>query len=77
VKMAVSEVARGRRIGQQVAEALIQRARDRGMNSLYLETNSRLQPALGLYRKLGFTQVALDPDSDYDRADIRMTITLE
>jgi DNA-binding MarR family transcriptional regulator/GNAT superfamily N-acetyltransferase len=76
VKMAVDEVARGRRIGRRVAEALLQRARDRGMHRLYLETNSKLVPALGLYETLGFTSIEIDPDSDFDRADIRMMLDL-
>ncbi len=77
VKMAVSEIARGRGIGRKLADALIRRARDRGMNRLYLQTSSKLLPALGLYQALGFTEIALDPESDFDRADMRMTLLLE
>jgi len=76
IKMAVDESARGQGIGRLVAEALIQRARDRGMESLYLETNSQLVPALNLYERLGFVEIELCDDSAFARADVRMKMDI-
>ena len=77
VKMAVDRHAQGRKIGRMLGEAIIDRARMRGMHELYLETNSRLVPALSLYRQLGFEHVELDPNSDFARADVRMKMALK
>jgi len=43
---------------------------------MYLETNTRLSPALGLYRKLGFERRDFPRKSDYSRADVYMDIDL-
>jgi ribosomal protein S18 acetylase RimI-like enzyme/DNA-binding transcriptional ArsR family regulator len=53
-KMAVAPQARGRGIGTMLAEAIIDRARDLGATTLYLETSPRLEAAVHLYKKLGF-----------------------
>ena len=42
-----------------------------------LVTNSRLTPAIGLYAKRGFRRVALDPSSEYARADVQMELDLK
>src|SRR5277367_667494 len=49
-KMAVTEAHKGRGIGRELMAACIERARSAGAGRLYLETNSSLAPALGLYR---------------------------
>jgi DNA-binding MarR family transcriptional regulator len=76
VKMAVDKMAQGRKIGRMLGEAIIERARARGMHELYLETNSQLVPALNLYRSLGFETVDLNPHSEFERADVRMKLIL-
>lgn len=75
-KMTVSSDARGRGIGKLIALAVIDRTRDLGFHKLYLETNSGLAPALGLYRELGFVRRPSPFDSDYHRADVYMEMTL-
>ena len=42
-----------------------------GATRLYLETNSGLAPALGLYRAMGFKDLA-PTDTPYVRADVFM-----
>ncbi|MBX2801396.1 MAG: GNAT family N-acetyltransferase [Myxococcales bacterium] len=74
-KMAVAEHARGRQLGWLLGRAAIERARDMGAERLYLESNRRLVPAIGLYRRLGFTEIFGDP-SPYARADIHMELAL-
>jgi GNAT superfamily N-acetyltransferase len=74
-KMAVSPAAQGQGVGRLLGSAAIERARRAGARRVELLTNSRLAPALHLYRKLGFVQVPVG-DTEYDRADVRMVLEL-
>lgn len=73
-KMTVSETARGAGLGRLLMQACIDRAQADGAPRLYLETNSSLAPALGLYRAMGFVDLdpAMRPPSDYARCDVWM-----
>jgi GNAT superfamily N-acetyltransferase len=51
----VVEQARGTGAGRALAEACIERARDRGCGRIQLDTNEDNEPALRLYKSLGFT----------------------
>ena len=75
-KMAVSPAAQGLGIGLLLGQACIERARALGAKRVYLESNTRLKPALSLYHKLGFRKV-VGPPSPYERADIQMDLWLE
>ena len=75
-KMAVTEAHKGRGVGRELMAACIERARQVGAPRLYLETNSRLAPALGLYRRFGFQQVEPAEPSPYARADVMMELVL-
>ena len=72
-KMGVDNSAKGLGIGELLGQSIIEEARKMGLKRLYLETNSRLLPALNLYQKLGFTMVK-DFSSPYSRADVAMEI---
>ena len=74
-KMAVAEAARGRGIGWLLGVAVVDRARALGASRVYLESNTVLEPALNLYRKLGFLPVAKRP-SPYERANVQMELLL-
>jgi GNAT superfamily N-acetyltransferase len=74
-KMAVSEEARGKHIGWQLGQAIIQRARELGAKKLYLESNTSLNAAISLYYKMGFVRVYGRP-TPYDRCDIQMELIL-
>jgi GNAT superfamily N-acetyltransferase len=76
-KMAVSPAARGRGYGDRLVEAAVAFARSTGARTLMLVSNSRLGPALTLYRKHGFRDVPLDPANGYSRADIQLELTLD
>ena len=54
----------------------MKRARRLGAGRLYLETNSGLAPALGLYRSFGFKDVDSAAPSPYARADVKMELLL-
>ncbi|MCB1692400.1 MAG: MarR family transcriptional regulator [Pseudomonadales bacterium] len=75
-KMTVASSARGRGIGKLMARAALIRSRELGFKRLYLETNSALAPALGLYRELGFVRKPSPFSSDYARADVYMEMDL-
>ncbi len=74
-KMAVDPAVRGKSIGYLLGQTIIERARSRGGKSLFLESNTVLEPAINLYRKLGFRKVAQGA-SNYDRSNIQMALTL-
>lgn len=72
-KMAVDEQRQGLGIGRALMEAAIVEFQRRDGRRLFLETNSKLTPAVRLYESMGFEhQASLKPDSHYDRADVYM-----
>ncbi len=73
-KMTVAERARGTGLGRKLMQACIDAAKAAGGHRLYLETNSSLAPALGLYRAMGFTDLdpEMRPPTDYARCDVWM-----
>jgi len=75
-KMAVSPAAQGQQIGFLLGQAAVQRVRDLGGARVYLESNAKLKPALALYRKLGFQDLAEPNPSPYARADVQMELLL-
>jgi ribosomal protein S18 acetylase RimI-like enzyme len=75
-KMAVSAAHRRNGIGLALAVDAVRRARALGATRLYLESNSTLAAAIGLYRKLGFSHVPRPSDTPYARADVFMGLDL-
>lgn len=74
-KMGVLERARGRKAGEFLLHAVIDRAMWRGAKRLYLLTNKRSQSAIHLYEKLGFEHdegIMRDFGSRYERCDVAM-----
>lgn len=70
-KMTVSETLRGSGMGRLLMQRCIDAGAEMGATRLYLETNSSLGPALGLYRAMGFRDLA-PTDTPYVRADVFM-----
>ena len=74
-KMGVRPAARGLKAGEYLLAATIARAKEMGMDDLYLLTNSKCASAIHLYEKLGF---AHDADvmaryaARYQRCDVAM-----
>lgn len=75
-KMTVDEVHRGKGFGKILIDAAIRYAREAGATALELVSNTRLETAIGLYRKQGFVEVPLGNSEEYSRADIRMRLEL-
>jgi len=64
-RMWVAPGARGCGIGRRLLRELEQRARERGMRALRLDTHSSLGEALGLYRSCGYAEIARFNDNPY------------
>ena len=74
-KMGVREAARGRGVGRALGEAAVALALAQGVLRLDILSNRRLEPALALYRSLGFVEAPMPP-TDYARADIYLVLEL-
>ena len=72
-KMAVSPRAQGKSIGLLLGQACIDKARELGADTIYLESNTMLKPAINLYLKLGFQKIT-GPPSPYERSNIQMEL---
>ncbi|MDY7231399.1 GNAT family N-acetyltransferase [Hyalangium ruber] len=79
-KMAVAPEARGLGLGDALMEEVLRFARERHARRVYLVSNTKLAPAIGLYRKHGFVTTRTGPEvsreAGYARADIEMVLTL-
>jgi len=73
-KMAVTENYQGLRIGQKLMYACIDYAGKKGINRLFLDSNTKLTPALALYNKVGFKEVPVPKNTPYKRCNIRMEL---
>lgn len=77
-KMAVTESHQGKGLGRILLQACVDRARFQGKKRLFLETNSKLEAAVRLYRKFGFVELPADawPPTPYSRVDMVMELSL-
>eukprot|EP01091_Cochliopodium_minus_P003333 TRINITY_DN13199_c0_g1_i1.p1 TRINITY_DN13199_c0_g1~~TRINITY_DN13199_c0_g1_i1.p1 ORF type:complete len:160 (-),score=38.83 TRINITY_DN13199_c0_g1_i1:18-497(-) len=74
-KMAVTPKAQGKKIGFLMGQELINVAKKEKAKEIFLETNSKLIPAIKLYEKLGFKHIPLT-GSPYIRCDTKMNMFL-
>lgn len=75
-KMAVAPEARGRGVGRRLMEASLEAFQAMDGRELFLESSSKLGPALRLYESVGFVHhPAPRPGSHYARADVYMVWT--
>lgn len=75
-KMAVAPEARGHGVGDKLMAACVEFARSMEAESIILESNTKQEAAIRLYRKFGFVEVPLDPNSHFVRANIRMELAI-
>jgi ribosomal protein S18 acetylase RimI-like enzyme len=76
-KMGVDENFRRRGIAEALSQAAFKKLKSLKARKLMLFSNTLLEPAIRLYRKLGFTEVTLDQFTDYRRSNIKMELLLE
>jgi GNAT superfamily N-acetyltransferase len=74
-KMAVSPKAQGKGIGWLLGKAVLETARSMGASKVYLESNTKLAPAINLYYKLGFKKIE-GRYTPYKRCNIQMEYDL-
>jgi len=75
-KMAVSPEHRGEGLSNLLMDACIEYSRTKGKRRLILESNTKQVAAIRLYRKYGFVETPLDPNSQFVRANIRMELAI-
>ena len=71
-RLAVTESARGKGIGELLTREAITRAKQRGARKIRLFTNSSLIPAVRLYEKLGFKETYRGQHPKYLRTNLIM-----
>ncbi len=76
-KMAVDPAYQGKNIGQDLLQFAIDYARGKQWKKIVLYSNTRLGPALHIYRKYGFKEIVLESELPYVRSDIKMELLLE
>lgn len=75
-KLAVSPKVQGKGIGILLCETVINKAEELGGKKIFLESNTLLTPAIHLYRKLGFKELA-EYCPAYERGDIQMELSIK
>ncbi len=70
-KMGVHPDWHGQGIGFKLGKACLERAKALGAKTVFLESNTKLEAAMFLYRKLGFKKIPSFP-TPYNRCNIQM-----
>lgn len=74
-KMAVDEKFRGKNLGKALAVAAINKAKEMGAEKIILYSNTVLEAAIELYKKLAFKEIPVD--GPYKRSNIKMELILK
>jgi N-acetylglutamate synthase-like GNAT family acetyltransferase len=74
-KMAVTDKIQSKGIGSLLMQKCIDEAKNLGLKEIFLFSNTKLDKAINLYKKVGFLEEYFD-SSDYKRANIYMTLKL-
>ena len=74
-KLAVTPKIQGKGIGLMLGEAVVNKAIELGGNKIYLESNTILEPAIHLYKKLGFKKI-VGHTTPYERCNIQMELLI-
>lgn len=70
-KMAVEESSKGKGFGNLLMQHCIDKAKQMGSENLILYSNTKLNPAISLYKKFGFEEIPVEK-SEYERCNIKM-----
>lgn len=71
-KMAVTQSARGKGIGQKMMDFCIIFSQQAKWKKLILYSNTKLENSIYIYKKYGFIEVPVEVDNPYKRANIKM-----
>jgi len=75
-KMAVNPNYRNKRIGQKLLVKIISIANKMKLKKIILYSNRKLKNAIHLYLKYNFNEINLEENCPYDRADIKMELSI-
>lgn len=78
IKMSARSDIQGKGIGRALMDSAIEKSRAMGASKIWLETNTKLEAALALYRKSGFRELTGDEvtPTPYDRCNCQMLLDL-
>lgn len=75
-KMGVTPAFQGKRIGEKLIRKALDKAWELRAEKVILYSNRKLEPAINLYRKTGFTEIPPEAGK-YERCDIKMEFPLQ
>ena len=76
-KMAVDEDFQGKGIGTRIITCAVEWVKERSGKKIFIETNTVLETAVSLYRKLGFASVdGGSGESHYERTNLHLELEL-
>ena len=75
LKLGVRENYKGLGIGRELIQICIDICLEKKIETVILETSSKLVDAIKLYEKIGFSQVEIK-DSYYESADVKMELKI-
>ena len=75
LKLGVRDNYKGLGIGRELIQICIDICLEKKIETVTLETSSKLLDAIKLYKKIGFSQVEIK-DSYYESADVKMELKL-
>ncbi|WBL23465.1 GNAT family N-acetyltransferase [Zunongwangia sp. HRR-M8] len=75
-KMAVSPKFHGKKIGQKLMKFTIEYAKRQAWETLIIYSSRKLENALHIYKKFGFTEIPIEENNPYARGDIKMKLQL-
>ena len=75
-KMSVTKSSQGKGISKLLMDACIELAKEKRLHRLFLYSNTKLTPAMQLYRNYGFVEIPLEAKSHYQRSNIKMDLKI-
>ena len=75
-KMAVNPNYRNIKIGQKLLVKIISIAKKMSLKRIILYSNNKLENAIHLYLKYNFIEITLEENCPYDRANIKMELSI-
>jgi DNA-binding MarR family transcriptional regulator/GNAT superfamily N-acetyltransferase len=76
-KMAVLPNYQGLKIGQKLMDHCIQFSKDKKWPALLIYSNTKLFPAINMYRKNDFVEIPIEKNTPYDRGNIKMELVFD
>ena len=73
-KLGVDKAQRGKGFGEKLCLAILELARRKNLQEVWLETSQKLVAAIQLYKKLGFED--MNPNNRSSRCDVVMRLSL-